>query len=149
MSIGKFGSRDEPRSRDTAAAPSVGKLTEIKGRVTAEEDVLFYGALEGFVEAPAHKVVVGPTAHVTGDVWAREVVVYGTVDGNLEAAERIQILRQAKVTGDARTCRILIEDGAYFQGSIDIVAEGNPAPKRRPEKPPVILEGPSFLAVGE
>ena len=130
-------------------SPSLGKLTAIKGRVTAEEDVFFHGALDGFVEAPKHKVTVGPTAHLTGDVWAREVVVYGTVDGNLAAAERIEILHQAKVTGDARASRILIEDGAYFQGSIDVVPASSPIPKKLPERAGVITEGPSFLVVGE
>ena len=141
MAIGKSGAPDDSR-------PSLGKLTSIKGQVTAAEDFCFLGSLEGFVDAPAHKVTVGPSAHLTGDVIAREVVIYGTVDGNVAAAERIEILHQAKVTGDVRTTRIMIEDGAYFQGSVDLVPAGSPIQKKRVEKA-VITEGRTFMVVGE
>jgi cytoskeletal protein CcmA (bactofilin family) len=142
MAIAKSGTTED-------SGPTLGKLTRIKGQVTAAEDVFFFGALEGFVDAPAHKVTVGPSAHLTGDVSAREVVVYGTVDGNLAAVERIEILHQAKVTGDVRTTRIMIEDGAYFRGSVDLVPVGSPIPKKRPENARVITEGRTFLVVGE
>jgi cytoskeletal protein CcmA (bactofilin family) len=49
------------------------------------------------------------------------VVVLGTLEGDVEAADQIEISRDAKVVGDIRTARIRIEDGAYFKGSIDIV----------------------------
>jgi cytoskeletal protein CcmA (bactofilin family) len=49
------------------------------------------------------------------------VVVLGTIQGNVEAADRIEIRKDAKLVGDIRTARIIIEDGAYFKGSIDIV----------------------------
>jgi len=54
-------------------------------------------------------------------VKAREVVALGTIQGNVEAADKIEIRKDAKLTGDIRTARIIIEDGAYFKGSIDIV----------------------------
>jgi cytoskeletal protein CcmA (bactofilin family) len=54
-------------------------------------------------------------------VKAREVVALGTIQGNVEATEKIEIRKDAKLTGDIRTARIIIEDGAYFKGSIDIV----------------------------
>jgi cytoskeletal protein CcmA (bactofilin family) len=49
------------------------------------------------------------------------VVALGTIQGNVEAADKIEIRKDAKLTGDIRTARIIIEDGAYFKGSIDIV----------------------------
>lgn len=115
--------------------------------MTATEDVFFQGTLEGVVDAPAHKVTVGPAARVTGDVTAREVVIHGTFHGNLAAAERIEISRFAKVTADVRTSRILIEEGAYFQGSIDIVLPGSTVAKKKAESARVVAEGPSFEAV--
>jgi len=71
---------------------------------------------------------------VSATVKAREVVALGTIKGNVEATEKIEIRKDAKLTGDIRTARIIIEDGAYFKGSIDIVkpepAKG--APKAQP-----------------
>jgi cytoskeletal protein CcmA (bactofilin family) len=51
---------------------------------------------------------------------AREVVVYGNVRGNLRARDRIEIKKDGSVVGDLTTARIMIEDGAYFKGSIEI-----------------------------
>jgi cytoskeletal protein CcmA (bactofilin family) len=57
---------------------------------------------------------------LTADVIAREVVVYGNVKGNLRAKDRIEIKKDGSVNGDLTTARIMIEDGAYFKGSIEI-----------------------------
>jgi cytoskeletal protein CcmA (bactofilin family) len=46
--------------------------------------------------------------------------VYGTVKGNLRAKDRIEIKKDGSVNGDLTTARIMIEDGAYFKGSIEI-----------------------------
>ena len=64
---------------------------------------------------------MGPNGRLQAGVKAREVVVLGMVQGNVEAAERIDIRKDAKLIGDIKTARIVIEDGAYFKGSIDIV----------------------------
>jgi cytoskeletal protein CcmA (bactofilin family) len=85
--------------------------------------------VEGTVEALEHKLTIGPNGTVRATVKAREVVALGTVQGNVEAAEKIEIRKDAKLTGDIRTARIIIEDGAYFKGSIDIV---KPEPAAKP-----------------
>jgi cytoskeletal protein CcmA (bactofilin family) len=50
---------------------------------------------------------------------AREVVVYGSVKGNLCAKDRVEIKKDGSVSGDLTTARIMIEDGAYFKGSVE------------------------------
>jgi cytoskeletal protein CcmA (bactofilin family) len=65
-------------------------------------------------------------------IKAREVVALGNIAGNVEASEKIEIHKEAKLVGDIRTSRIIIEDGAYFKGSIDIV---KPEPAKPPAKP--------------
>jgi cytoskeletal protein CcmA (bactofilin family) len=67
-------------------------------------------------------------------VKAREVVVIGTLHGNVETRDKIQIRKGATLVGDIRTARIEIEDGAYFKGNIDIVrtepkSAASPQPK--------------------
>jgi cytoskeletal protein CcmA (bactofilin family) len=59
-------------------------------------------------------------------VKAREVVLFGSIHGNVEATERIVIHKDAQLIGDIRTARIIIEEGAYFKGSIDLI---RPTPK--------------------
>jgi cytoskeletal protein CcmA (bactofilin family) len=57
---------------------------------------------------------------VQAGVKAREIVVLGSIHGNVDVADRIDIRKDARLVGDIKTARIVIEDGAYFKGSIDI-----------------------------
>src|SRR5437660_916311 len=67
-------------------------------------------------------------------IKCREIIVLGTIDGNVEALDKIDIRRDAKLVGDIKTARIIIEDGAYFKGSIDIVKNEQPKPAQpRPQ----------------
>src|SRR4051812_3930630 len=109
----------EPENRGGSA--TIGKAVKIIGQIHSKEDLFVDGDVEGTVEAPEHRLTVGPNGKVNASVKAREVVVLGSIQGNVEAMERIEIKKDAKLVGDIRTARIVIEDGAYFKGSIDIV----------------------------
>ena len=99
-----------------------------------------FGTVEGLITLDERKLTVGASAKVTADIIAREVVVYGTVKGNLRAKDRIEIKKDGSVNGDLTTARIMIEDGAYFKGSIDII---------RPEVTPKVQGKPAASAVGQ
>jgi cytoskeletal protein CcmA (bactofilin family) len=92
----------------------------IKGEISGNEDLHIDGSVEGLVQLEDRKLTVGASAKLTADVVAREVVVYGSVKGNLRARDRIEIKKDGSVVGDLTTARIMIEDGAYFKGSIEI-----------------------------
>src|SRR5437763_187166 len=128
--------RPDPESRGGSA--TIGKAVKIIGQIHSKEDLYVDGDVEGTVEAPDHKLTVGPNGTVHATVKAREVVALGSIQGNVEAADRIEIRKDAKLVGDIRTARIVIEDGAYFKGSIDIV-KPEPAkvsmPQQRPAGP--------------
>ena len=70
-------------------------------------------------------MTIGASAKVTADIIAREVAVFGNVKGNLRARDRIEIKKDGSVVGDLTTARIMIEDGAYFKGSIEIDKTGD------------------------
>ncbi len=114
MPVGRF---DDARGNSA----TIGKAVKIIGQIHSKEDLYVDGDVEGTVEAPEHKLTVGPNGTVHATIKAREVVALGAIQGNVEAAERIDIRKDAKLVGDIRTARIVIEDGAYFKGSIDIV----------------------------
>jgi cytoskeletal protein CcmA (bactofilin family) len=92
----------------------------VKGEISGNEDLLVDGSVEGLIQLDDRKLTVGATAKVTADIIAREVVVFGVVKGNLRAKDRIEIKKDGSVNGDLTTARIMIEDGAYFKGSIEI-----------------------------
>ena len=109
----------------TDRAPArLGQSLHFKGEISGNEDLQVDGNVEGLIHLEDRKLVVGANAKVTADVIAREVVVFGNVKGNLQARDRIEIKKDGSVVGDLTTARIMIEDGAYFKGSIEIEKAG-------------------------
>lgn len=107
----------------------LGKSVIVKGQIYSREDLTIDGEVEGTVELQEHRLTVGPNGKVTASVKAREIVVLGTIHGNVETSDKIDIRKEAKLVGDIKTARVVIEDGAYFKGNIDIVrAEAAPRP---------------------
>lgn len=106
--------------RATAGSATIGKSVVIKGQIYSREDLIIDGEVEGSVEAIEHRIVVGPNGKVTAGVKAREIMVQGSIKGDVEAGDKIDIRREAKLVGNIKTQRIVIEDGAYFKGSVDI-----------------------------
>ena len=126
MPVGRL----DPESRGGSA--SIGKAVKIVGQIFSKEDLYVDGDIEGTVEALEHRLTIGPHGTAKAGIKAREVVLQGTIQGNVEAAEKMEIKKDARLVGDVRTARIMIEDGAYFKGSIDIV---KPEPAKAPPKP--------------
>ncbi len=127
----------EPESRGAA---TIGKSVKVVGQIFAKEDLYVDGAVAGTVEALEHKLTIGPHGTVHAGIKAREVLALGSIQGNVEATERIEIRKDAKLMGDIRTARIIIEDGAYFKGSIDII---RPEPAKVAPKPPAPAPAPA------
>ena len=119
----------------------IGKSVTIKGQIYSQEDLTIDGEMEGSVELMDHRLTVGPNGKIQAGIKAREIIVLGTIHGNVEASDKIDIRKEARLVGDIKTSRIVIEDGAYFKGSIDIMRPGaaaEPAPK-----PPATAAAPS------
>ncbi|HUQ91624.1 MAG TPA: polymer-forming cytoskeletal protein [Bryobacteraceae bacterium] len=126
----------EPESyRTSSSAASIGKSVMIKGQIISREDLYLDGELEGTVELQEHRLTIGPNGRVAANVKAREIVVIGSMHGNCEASDKVEIRKEAKLVGDIRTSRIFIEDGAYFKGSIDIVKQDVGKPQPAPPAP--------------
>jgi cytoskeletal protein CcmA (bactofilin family) len=127
----------EPRSDVVrGGAAIIGKSVVLKGQIYGREDLTIDGEVEGTVELQEHRLTIGPNGKVVATIKAREIVVLGTVQGNIETRDKIDIRKEAKVVGDIRTARIVIEEGAYFKGSIDIVRAEAPKPAAQPVAAP-------------
>ncbi len=112
-----------PSSMNSGTA-RLGSSLHVKGEITGNEDLAIDGSVEGLVHLEDRRLTIGASARLTADIIAREVVVYGNVKGNLRARDRIEIKKDGSVVGDLTTARIMIEDGAYFKGSIEIDKAG-------------------------
>jgi cytoskeletal protein CcmA (bactofilin family) len=114
-----------------SGSAALGKNVTVKGQIVAREDLTIDGEVEGTVECHDHRLTIGPNARVQSNLKAREIVIHGSIQGNVEAADKIDIKKEAKLVGDIKTSRIVIEDGAYFKGSIDI---SKAAPVKGPQQ---------------
>jgi cytoskeletal protein CcmA (bactofilin family) len=102
-------------------APSrLGSSLHLKGEISGYEDLDIDGTIEGLVCIDERKLTVGVTAKLTADIIAGAVIVYGSVKGNVRGKSKVEIKKDGSVNGDLTTAQIIIEDGAYFKGSIEI-----------------------------
>jgi cytoskeletal protein CcmA (bactofilin family) len=99
----------------------VGSTVVIKGELTAHEDLVIAGRVEGTVRVTGHLVLVEAGANVVGDITATAIVVSGTVHGSLVAEERISAEAGADLQGDVEAPRIAVADGAVVNGRIATV----------------------------
>jgi cytoskeletal protein CcmA (bactofilin family) len=104
---------------------AIGASMHIKGDIKTNEELLVDGEVEGSLESHS-LLTVGPNGKVRANIKAREVIIYGRVQGNVDCTDKLAIREQGSLVGDIRTAGISIDDGAYFKGSIDIV---RPEPK--------------------
>lgn len=140
--------RPEPEpARSTAV---IGKAMRIKGDIYSQEDLYVDGEIEGTLELKEHCLTIGPNGKARSAIKAREAVVMGSIQGNVEARDKIAIRKDGKLVGDIKTAGIIIEDGAYFKGSIDIVKVNGkadaPAVAATPAAP--VVKEPRVMAAG-
>ncbi len=128
-------------AQSPAAAPQWSRPTEastisaglkIKGEITGTSDLTVDGETQGKIRLTNGRVTVGQNGRVTADIDAREIVVNGTVTGNLEATESVRLGASGRVEGSILTPRIGIDDGARLRGNVEMVKPGEtPNAERR------------------
>jgi len=101
-------------------ASYLGPGLRIKGEITGNEDLKLDSKVEGLISIGGFRLTVGPTAHINGDIVAREAMISGEVTGDIRACDRIEIVKSASIVGDLSTAKIVIEEGAYFKGGVEI-----------------------------
>jgi len=104
---------------------NIGRSLVIKGEITGAEALFIDGRIEGTVNFPDNRVTVGRNGNVAANITAKEVVIMGKVQGNVEASDRLDIRSEGVLSGDVITHRISVEEGAILKGGVEV---------RNPEK---------------
>ena len=120
------------RPKTESVAPkqaTIGPSITIKGEVSGDEDLLIQGRVEGSIDLKERAVTVGPDGKVNAGIDGRVVTVEGKVEGNLQALEQVILRSSARVQGDIKAPRVVLEDGATFRGMVDM---GEPALEEKP-----------------
>ncbi len=131
----KMTMKNEEQQREASVSPAtgnretlsvIGKTVFVKGELEAAEDMLVEGRLEGSIKHTANQLTVGVSGVVNADINAKNLVIEGTVEGNIVGSESVVIRDSADVRGNVYTARISIADGAQFSGTVDMDLSKSP-----------------------
>jgi cytoskeletal protein CcmA (bactofilin family) len=111
------------------APARIGKSVVICGEVKGSEDLIVDGRVEGTVTLTESRLTIGPTASVQADLFARDVLILGQVQGNVVASGRVELRAGCSVEGDIRALRLAVEDNSVFRGKVDLTQEAVKAPE--------------------
>jgi cytoskeletal protein CcmA (bactofilin family) len=104
---------------------NIGRSLVIKGEVSGAESLFIDGRIEGTISFPDNRVTIGRNGSVAANISAKEVVIMGKVQGNVECTDRLDIRSEGVLAGDVITHRISVEEGAILKGGVEV---------RNPEK---------------
>ena len=115
----------EVKAAEPAAprASVLGPTLRFKGELSAQEDLIIQGGVEGSI-THTQSLTIGTDGSMKGDIRARVIVVDGKVEGDLYATEFVHIRATAKVKGNVFAPRVAIQDGAFFQGQVEMQLSG-------------------------
>jgi len=99
---------------------NIGPEIRINGELSSDESLRIDGHIKGQIVLREAELTIGQSARVEADVRSMRVLVLGTVTGNISASERIELGATANVTGSLSANKVVIVDGARFNGRIDM-----------------------------
>jgi cytoskeletal protein CcmA (bactofilin family) len=103
----------------------IARTVVIKGQVSGAESLFVDGRIEGTISFPDNRVTIGRNGNVAANITAKEVIIMGKVQGNVECSDRLDIRSEGVLSGDVITHRISVEEGAILKGGVEV---------RNPEK---------------
>jgi cytoskeletal protein CcmA (bactofilin family) len=125
----------------TSAQPNtLSSDVEIKGAIKFETDLFIDGKVDGEITSPG-SLTLGEHAEVHGEIKTKSIVVRGNAQANITVEDRCELKAGARLTGDLKSARLIIEDGATFIGKSEVTPKGFKMPEALPPTPPVMPAG--------
>jgi len=98
----------------------LGKNVVIQGEIRSREDLTIEGEVDGTIEMLEHRLTIATDGKVRANVKVREMEVRGSIEGKVEAVDKVFIRKSAQLVGEIHSAGIIIEDGGYIKGSIEL-----------------------------
>ena len=109
--------------------PSIlGNSVVVKGEIHSQEALTIQGEVDGSIEIAEHQLTIASTGKVRATVKAREIEVIGSMNGQAQARDKIHIRNGAEFIGDIQSSSIVIDEGGYIKGNIDL-SRNSPSPR--------------------
>jgi len=108
-------------STEPSTSPAVlGKDVKVTGEIRSHEPLMIEGDVEGTIDVAGHLLTVAANGNVRASVKAKEIDVLGSLQGNVDGADKIYIREGARFVGDIHARGIVIEDGGFIRGKVDL-----------------------------
>ena len=98
----------------------LGKNVVIQGQIRSREDLTIEGEVDGTIEMLEHRLTIATDGKVRANVKVREMEVRGSIQGKVEAVDKVFIRKDAQLVGEIHSAGVIIEDGGYIKGSIEL-----------------------------
>ncbi|MCI4446122.1 MAG: polymer-forming cytoskeletal protein [Candidatus Aminicenantes bacterium] len=109
----------------TRPSSRLGQQLVMNGTISGPEDLELQGNFTGKIDLAFHDLSIQKTAKVKAEIKAKNVFIHGEMDGQLKA-ERVVISESGRFTGELLACKVSIQNGAKFKGTIKISKEYQP-----------------------
>jgi cytoskeletal protein CcmA (bactofilin family) len=119
----------------------IGKSVKIRGDLSGSENLVMDGELQGTIHLPGGVLTLGPSSRVRADIVAKDVIVYGRLEGDIRAAGQVSLRATAMVQGNIFAGGLAIEENAAFRGKVDPSRAQEPLPSA-----PIAMTEPSAAA---
>jgi len=103
----------------------IGQNISIEGSIRGEENIVLEGHIKGDIELEKHDFIVASKGRFEGEIRAQNLNISGLVMGNVKIKGKVELTKEADFIGDIRAKNFLMEEGAYFKGSIELDREPN------------------------
>ena len=156
-----FKKGDDNDRLDLASPPRIGQARPIrsknvsvigptlvfKGELSADEDLIIEGQIEGTIAHHKKNLTVGKQGRVKADIHASSVIIEGQLVGDIRSDGIVTLAKGADVEGNIFCARIVMEDGARFKGKIDMAEPPKVTVPKVPEQAePARTEKPRTVA---
>jgi cytoskeletal protein CcmA (bactofilin family) len=134
--IAMFGKEGESMADEGKMNSIIGKGCKVTGTIDVQDGTLrIDGDFEGSVNCPGGTVVIGKGGKIKADIKVSSAIVGGTVNGNIDAREKIELQAGSRLEGDIKTRRLVIDEGVFFEGSCRMSPDGKPVSSQPAQQP--------------
>ena len=137
--------RHQEAKPEMPRASVLGPTLKFRGELSAQEDLVVQGSVDGSI-THTQSLTIGTDGSMKGDIRARVILIDGKVDGDLYATESVNIRATAKVKGNVFAPRVAVQDGAFFQGQVEMQPSGAAVQEHSARQRQAALNAPALEA---
>ncbi len=126
----RIGEQQPVRSKNVSV---IGPTLVFRGELSADEDLVIEGTIEGTIAHHKKNLTIGAKGRVSADIHASSVLVEGQLDGDIHSDGLVSLAKGATVNGNIYCARLVLQDGARFNGKVEMAKQATLKIAPKPE----------------